>query len=86
MIQPLQDYVLCKPAEKETKTQSGFFLTDDAARKPETSTIISTGELVSNFTEGDVVLSKSYAAIELKHGGENYLLIKEEDIVAKVTE
>jgi chaperonin GroES len=89
-IRPLGDRVLLKRAEAEEKTAGGILLPETAKDKPKEGRVIAigdgrtldTGER-STFTVkvGDTVLFSSYAGTEVKYGGEEYLIMREEDIL-----
>lgn len=83
-IQPLADYVVAQPEEAQTKTASGFYLPDNAKEKPQTSRVVAVGKDVKNVKVGDRILYKSYSTTEVKHDGADYILVKEEDILATV--
>lgn len=83
-IQPLADYVVAQPEKAEAKTASGFYLPDAAKEKPSTSKVVAVGKDVKSVKVGDRILYKSYSSTDVKHGGEDYMVIKEEDILATV--
>jgi chaperonin GroES len=83
-IQPLADYVVAKHEEAAAKTASGLYLPDNAQEKPKTAKIEAVGPSVTQVKVGDKVLYKSYTTTEVKVGGTEYILIKEEDILATV--
>jgi len=89
-IKPLSDYVLIEPIEEETK--SGIIIPDTADKeRPEKGRIIAVGpgrKLASgkviemNVKNGNVVLFKKYGPDEIKVDNKEYLICKEEDILA----
>jgi chaperonin GroES len=88
---PLGDRVVLKRAEAEGKTAGGIVLPDSSKDKPQRGTIISVGEgSINNKGErvaltvkaGDEVIFSSYAGDELKVGDEEFLLLRESDILA----
>jgi chaperonin GroES len=83
-IQPLADYVVAQPEKAEAKTASGFYLPDAAKEKPKTSVVVAIGKDVKTVKVGDRILFKSYSSTDIKHGGEDYILVKEEDVLATV--
>jgi chaperonin GroES len=83
-IQPLADYVVAEPEKAETKTASGFYLPDAAKEKPQTSKVVAVGRDVKAVKAGDRIIYKSFTSTEVKHGGTDYILVKEEDILATV--
>lgn len=91
---PLGDRVLVKPAEREEQTKSGIFLPDTAQEKPQEGTIIEVGpgrvsedgtRVSMDLKKGDLVLYAKYGGTEIKEEGEEYLLLTERDILAKVS-
>jgi chaperonin GroES len=83
-IQPLADYVVAEQEKAEAKTASGFYLPDAAKEKPKTSKIVAVGSDVKNVKVGDRIIYKSFTGTEVKHDGTEYILVKEEDILATV--
>lgn len=92
-IRPLGDRVLIKRAEAEEKTAGGILLPETAKDKPKEGKVIAIGDgrtldngQRSTFTvkPGDTVLFSSYAGTEVKHVGEDYLIMREEDILGIV--
>jgi chaperonin GroES len=83
-IQPLADYVVAQNEEAQSKTASGLYLPENAKEKPKTAKITAVGKEVTNVKVGDRIIYKSYSATEVKVGTEDYLLVKEEDILATV--
>ena len=83
-ITPLADYVVAEPEKAEAKTASGFYLPDAAKEKPQTSKVVAVGKDVKGVKVGDRILFKSYSSTDVKHNGTDYVLVKEEDILATV--
>jgi chaperonin GroES len=83
-IQPLADYVVAEPEKAETKTASGFYLPDAAKEKPQTSKVVAVGKEVKAVNVGDRIIYKSYSSTDVRHDGTDYILVKEEDILATV--
>jgi len=83
-IQPLADYVVAKNEEAVNKTASGLYLPEAAAEKPKTANVLAVGKDVSRVKVGDKIIYKSYSTTEVKVGAEEYMLVKEEDIIATV--
>lgn len=85
-IQPLSDRVLVEPQEAETKTASGLYIPDSAKEKPQQGKVVAVGKGKKdhNMTVkvGDVVLYGKYAGNELKLDGKDYLIMREDDILA----
>ncbi len=83
-IQPLADYVVAQADEAATKTASGLYLPDTATEKPKTAKIVAVGKDVKQVKVGERIIYKSYSTTEVKHDGVDYILVKEEDILATV--
>ena len=84
-LQPLADWVVAEQEEAVTKTASGLYLPDKAAEKPKTAKVIKVGKNVKEIKAGDRIVYKSYSTTDIKLDGKEYVLVKEEDILAKVT-
>ncbi|HET9174136.1 MAG TPA: co-chaperone GroES [Candidatus Saccharimonadales bacterium] len=85
-LQPLGDYVVAQAEEAPTKTASGILLTASATEKPKTAKVLAVGKDVKQIKVGDSIIFKPYATTEVKlnFGKDEYVLVKEEDIVATV--
>ncbi len=92
-IRPLGDRVLVQRVEAEEKTAGGILLPESAKEKPKEGVVISIGEgkqldngQRSTFSvkKGDRILFTSYAGTEVKHEGEEYLIMREDDILGIV--
>jgi chaperonin GroES len=70
--------------EAETKTASGLYLPEKSAEKPKTSKVVAIGKEVKEVKVGDRIVYKSYSNTDVKVDGTEYILVKEEDILAKV--
>jgi chaperonin GroES len=90
-IRPVGDRVVVKPAAKEEVTKSGIVIPDTAKEKPQEGTVIAvgSGRLLDNgdrapidVREGDRILFAKYGGTEFKLDGEEYLVLKENDILA----
>ena len=85
-IQPLSDRVLVEPQEAETKTASGLYIPDSAKEKPQQGKVVAVGKGKKDHDMtvkvGDLVLYGKYSGSELKHQGNDYLMMREEDILA----
>ncbi len=87
-IKPLSDRVLIEPLPAETKTASGIFIPDTAKEKPQRGTVVAVGNGTKDHkmtvSVGDTVLYGKYAGTELKLEGKDYLIMREDDILAIV--
>ena len=83
-IQPVADYVVAVGEAAETKTASGLYLPNNAQEKPKTAKVVATGKDVKQIKTGDRIIYKSYSTTDVKVGNQEYILVKEEDILATV--
>jgi chaperonin GroES len=83
-IQPLADYVVAQAEEADSKTASGLYLPDNAKEKPKTAKVLAVGKEAKQVKVGDRIIYKSYSTTEVKVGSEDYILVKEEDVLATV--
>ncbi|MCY4561969.1 MAG: co-chaperone GroES [Flavobacteriaceae bacterium] len=87
-IKPLADRVLIEPAPAEEKTASGLIIPDTAKEKPQKGTVVAIGPGTADnpitVKVGDLVLYGKYSGTDLSHGGVDYLIMKESDILAIV--
>lgn len=87
-IKPLSDRVLVEPMAAETQTASGLYIPDTAKEKPQKGKVIAVGKGKKDHdmtvTVGDTVLYGKYSGTELKLEGNDYLIMREEDIFAIV--
>lgn len=82
MLKPLSDKLVVKRLEAEEKTASGIVLPDTAKEKPEQGEVMATGKDVKEVKKGDRVIFGKYSPTEIKVDGTEYLVIKEEDVLA----
>lgn len=85
-LQPLADWVVAEAEEATTKTASGIYLPEKAAEKPKTAKVLKVGKAVKEIKAGDRIVYKSYSTTEVKIDNAEYVLVKEEDIIATVKE
>ncbi len=92
-LRPLNDRVIVKRLENEERSAGGIIIPDSAKEKPIQGKIIAVGNgkmkedgtrAPMDVKEGDVILFGKYAGQEVKHGDEEYLIMREEDILAIV--
>lgn len=83
-IKPLADRVVAVREEVPTKTASGLYLPDNAKEKPVMAKVKAVGPDVKTLKVGDRIIYKEYSTTELKIDGTEYLLVKEEDVLATV--
>jgi chaperonin GroES len=94
-LEPLGDRVVVQPASREETTKSGIVIPDTAKEKPQRGSIIAVGKgrldddgdrIPMDVEVGDLVLFAKYAGTEFKYDDEEYLILSEKDILAKVLE
>lgn len=83
-LSPLGDYVVATAEEAQAKTASGIYLPENAQEKPKTAKVVAVGPLAQQVKTGDRIVYKSYSTTEVKVGSEEYILVKEEDVLATV--
>ena len=92
-IRPLHDRVIVKRIEEERKTASGIVIPDTAAEKPDQGEIVAVGKgkkgddgkiVALDVKVGDKVLFGKYSGTEVKVGGDELLVMREEDIMAVI--
>ena len=92
-IQPLSDYVVAVAEEAPTKTASGLYLPDNAAEKPKTAEVVAVGpgkvgddneRVQMTLKVGDRFVFKSYSTTDVKVGDTEYILVREDDVLATV--
>jgi chaperonin GroES len=83
-LNPLADWVVAEQEEAVTKTASGLYLPDKAAEKPKIAKVTKVGKNVKEIKVGDRIVYKSYSTTEVKVNDKEYILVKEEDILATV--
>ena len=92
MIKPLGDRVLIKMKEAEETTKSGIILTTGSKEKPQIAEVVEVGpgeKVDGKFEEmcvkkGDNVYVSKYAGTEVKYEGQDYIIVKQDDILAIV--
>ncbi|WP_303967352.1 co-chaperone GroES [Sporosarcina ureae] len=91
MLKPLGDRIIIELIEAEEKTSSGIVLPDSAQEKPQEGKVIAagTGRVLENgqrveleVSEGDRIIFSKYAGTEVKYEGTEYLILRENDILA----
>lgn len=89
-VKPLEDRVLVKPVEAETKTESGIFLPESAKERPVQGKVVATGpgkrlengqRAVMSVKKGDTVVYGKYAGSELEIKGESHLILRESELL-----
>ena len=92
-LKPLADRIVVKQIEAHDKTKSGLVLPDSAKEKPQEAKVVAvgTGRLLDDgsvkaleLKNGDRILYGKYSGTEVSVGGEDYLILREEDVLAIV--
>ena len=92
-IRPMQDRIIVKRLEEESKTAGGLFIPDTAKEKPQKGEVIAVGKgkktddgkvIALDVKTGDQVLFGKYAGTEIKIEGEEYLIMREDDILGVI--
>lgn len=87
-IKPLLDRVVLKSCEVEETTQSGLILTSSAQEKPQFSLVVAVGpgseETKMFVSVGDKVITGKYSGTEVKVDGEEYVIVRQNEILAIV--
>ena len=92
-VKPLEDRVLVKPIEAESKTASGIYIPDNAAEKPDQGEVLAVGpgkkndkgeSITLGVKVGDRVLFGKYSGQTVRVKGDELLVMKEEDLFAVV--
>lgn len=84
-MKPINDRVVVKPAAAEEKTEGGIIIPDTAKEKPQRGEVVAVGPgkegNAMTVKEGDIVLYGKYAGQELNYKGQDYLIMREDDIL-----
>ena len=92
-LRPLQDRILVQRVEEETKTKGGIIIPDTAKEKPAEGKVVSVGEgrvgedgkrVALEVKAGDRILFGKYAGTEVKIEGEEYLIMREDDVLGVI--
>ena len=91
-LQPLADRLVVKPIEKEEVTKGGIVIPDTVKEKPQEGNVLATGpgrlsedgkRVAMDVKVGDVVIYAKYGGTEIKIDGEELMILRESDILAK---
>ncbi len=91
-LRPLGDKVVLKPVKGEESTASGILIPDSAKEKPQEAIVVAAGpgreidnvKEVMEVKEGDRVLYSKYSGVEIKHNGEEFLILSQREILAVI--
>ncbi len=93
-FQPMGERVVVKPSEGEQTTKGGIFLPDTAKEKPQEGEVVAVGpgrvsddgtRIQMDVAKGDRVIYSKFAGTEYKDGDDEYLILRESDILAKLS-
>ena len=91
---PLGERVVVKPSEQEQQTKGGIYLPDTAKEKPQEGEIVAVGpgritddgnRIPMELGVGDRVIYSKFAGTEYKEDDDEYLIMRESDVLAKIT-
>jgi len=92
-LRPMQDRIIVKRVDEETKTAGGIFIPDTAKEKPQQGEVVAVGKgkktedgkiIPMDVKVGDKVLFGKYSGTEIKLEGQDYLIMREDDILGVV--
>ncbi|WP_182201531.1 co-chaperone GroES [Paraliobacillus salinarum] len=93
MLKPLGDRVIIELVEQEEKTASGIVLPDSAKEKPQEGKVVAVGsgrvtdngeKIAPEVAEGNKIIFSKFAGTEVKYDGKEYLILRENDILAVI--
>jgi chaperonin GroES len=91
-LQPMGDRLVVQPIQSEEKTKSGIYLPDTAKEKPQEGKVVAVGpgrmnddgkRIAMDVEVGDIVIYTKYGGSEIKVDGEEFIIMRESDILAK---
>ena len=83
-IKPLADRVIAVREQTPSRTASGIYLPETSKEKPVVAKVVAVGPDVKSLKIGDKIVYKEYATTELKVDSIEYLIVKEEDVLATI--
>ena len=83
-IHPLNDRIVAEQLQPKAKTASGLYLPDSAQEKPKAAKVVAVGKNVKDVKVGDHILCKEYSDTKVRVDAKEYLIVKEEDVLAIV--
>ena len=94
-IKPLEDRIVVKPLDAEETTASGLVIPDTAKEKPQEGEVVAVGQgrfnedgdgrVPMDVSVGDKVIYSKYGGTEVKHGGDEYLILSARDVLAIIS-
>lgn len=83
-LHPLGDNIVGQAEAVETKTASGLYIPEKAQERPKAVKVVAVGPEVKQVKVGDRIVYKSFSSTEYKVGKEEFVIVKEEDVLATV--
>ena len=87
-IKPMEQKVLIRPKEAESKTEGGIYIPEDAKEKTQEGEVIATGTgkdgKAAPFKKGDRVIYESYAGTEIKISGKKHMIMSHKDVLGVI--
>jgi chaperonin GroES len=92
-VKPMEDRVILKPMEAEQKTAGGIIIPDNAKEKPQKGEVVAVGpgkvndkgaKIEMTLKKGDKVLYGKYSGTEITIDGQDYLIVRESDVLAVI--
>jgi chaperonin GroES len=92
-LEPLNDRIVVKANEQEQQTTSGIYIPDTAQERPQEGKVIAVGpgriddngkRIPMEVAKGDSIIYSKYGGTEFKEDGEEYLIMREADVLAKI--
>ena len=92
-LRPLNDKIIVKPLQAEEKTKSGIIIPDSAKEKPQQGKVVAVGNgkvkddggrIALDVKAGDLILFGKYTSQEVKLDGEEYLIMREDEVLAVI--
>jgi chaperonin GroES len=92
-IEPMSDRIVVKAIEQDQQTRSGIYIPDSAKERPQEGTVVAVGpgrfddngkRVPMEVVKGDTIIYSKYGGTEFKEDGDEYLIMKEADVLAKI--
>lgn len=83
-LKPLSERIVASREESAAKTASGLYLPDNAKEKSQIARVVAVGKDVKEIKLGDRIIIREYSTTDVKVEGVEYLIVKEEDVLAVV--
>lgn len=83
-LKPIADRVVAQVEEAQSKTAAGLYLPENAKEKSKVAKVVAVGSDVKLVKNGDKIVYKEYSTTEVKVQGDQYIIVKEEDVLATI--